>query len=64
MRGLRPPVLLFYGTVSAPFEGIIGNRLKELRPDLQITMVERASHNVHRDRPDIVNSAILAFLAS
>lgn len=64
IRGLRPPVLLFHGTDSAPFEGLIANRFRALRPDLRVITVERAGHNVHRDRPDIVNPAVLSFLAT
>ena len=63
VRGLRPPVLLFNGTDSAPFEGIMASRFRALRPDIQAITVERAGHNVHRDRPDIVNPAVLSFLA-
>jgi esterase len=63
VRGLRPPVLLFNGADSAPFEGIMASRFRGLRPDIHAMTVERAGHNVHRDRPDIVNPAVLSFLA-
>ena len=63
VHGLRPPALLIYGAESAPFEGLIGNRLHALRPDLRFITVDGAGHNVHRDRPDIVNPVTLSFLA-
>ena len=59
---LRPPVLFFNGTESAPFEGIIAKRFRTLRPTTRAITVEGAGHNVHRDRPDIVNPAALSFL--
>jgi len=58
----RGPILLFNGTNSAPFETAIAGRLRSLRPDFESITVEGAGHNVHRDRPDIVNTATLAFL--
>jgi pimeloyl-ACP methyl ester carboxylesterase len=60
--GFQPSVLLINGTESAPFEGIIAKRFQALRPDAVAITVEGAAHNVHRDRPDIVNPAVLAFL--
>jgi pimeloyl-ACP methyl ester carboxylesterase len=61
---LRPWVLFFNGTESAPFEGMIAERFRALRPDAQVITVQGAAHNVHRDRPDIVNPSVLSFLAS
>jgi len=61
---LQPPVLFFNGTESAPFEAIIAKRIRALRPDVGAITVEGAGHNVHRDRPDIVNPATLSFLGS
>jgi pimeloyl-ACP methyl ester carboxylesterase len=61
---LRPPTMLFYGADSYPFEAIIADRFRALRPDLQVITVEGAGHNVHRDRADIVNPAVLSFLAA
>jgi pimeloyl-ACP methyl ester carboxylesterase len=61
---LRPPVLFFNGTESAPFEGIIAKRFRALQPNARAITVEGAGHNVHRDRPDIVNPAALSFLAA
>ena len=64
VRGLRPPTLLLYGTKSFDFEPAIAQRFRELRPDLRLTTIEGAGHNLHRERPDIVNAAIADFLAS
>jgi pimeloyl-ACP methyl ester carboxylesterase len=64
VRNLCRPALLFHGTESAPFEGIIANRFRALRPDFQVITVDGAGHNVHRDRPDIVNPVTLSFLAT
>src|SRR3954467_11168468 len=60
---LRPPVLFFNGTESAAFEGIIAKRFRALRPDMGAITIEGAGHNVHRDRPSIVNPATLPLLA-
>jgi pimeloyl-ACP methyl ester carboxylesterase len=59
----RPPALLFYGPGSFPFEASIATRFRALRPDFPVVTVEGAGHNVHRDKPDIVNPAALAFLS-
>lgn len=62
--GLRPPTLLFYGEESFPFEPAIASRIHTLRPDLRLITAEKATHNVHRDRSDLVNAESLAFLGS
>ena len=64
VRALRPPALLLYGVESFPFESVIANRFRALRPDLRVVTAEKAAHNVHRDRPDIVNAEVVAFLAA
>jgi pimeloyl-ACP methyl ester carboxylesterase len=64
IAAFRTPVLFFNGTKSAHFEGIIANRFRALRPDIESITIEGAGHNVHRDRPDIVNPAALSFLES
>jgi pimeloyl-ACP methyl ester carboxylesterase len=63
VRSLRPPTVLFHGTKSPAFESVIANRIRLLRPDLRVIIAEGAGHNVHRDRPDIINAEVLAFLA-
>jgi pimeloyl-ACP methyl ester carboxylesterase len=63
VRSLGPRTLLLYGTNSYDFEPAIAQRFRELRPDLPLVIVEGAGHNLHRERPDIVNAAILDFLA-
>jgi pimeloyl-ACP methyl ester carboxylesterase len=63
VRELCAPTLLFYGAESIPFEARIADRFRALRPDLSVVTVEKAGHNVHRDRADIVNAAVLSFLA-
>ena len=63
VRELCAPTLLFYGAKSIPFEARIADRFRALRPDLSVVTVEKAGHNVHRDRADIVNAAVLSFLA-
>ena len=63
VRNLRPPTLLFHGTNSPAFESMIANRIRTLRPDFRVITAEGAGHNVHRDRPDLVNAEVLAFLA-
>ncbi|HUB15257.1 MAG TPA: alpha/beta hydrolase [Acetobacteraceae bacterium] len=61
--GLGPPTLLLYGENSFPFEAVIGERFRALRPDLPFLIVAGAGHNVHRDRADFVNAEVAAFLA-
>ena len=63
IRELRPPSLLLYGAQSFAFEAIIADRFRALRPDLPIVTAEKAAHNVHRDRPDIVSAEVRSFLA-
>ncbi len=60
---LCPPALLIYGVNSFWFERIIADRFRSLRPDLRVITVENGAHNIHRDRPDIVNEEALAFLS-
>jgi pimeloyl-ACP methyl ester carboxylesterase len=62
VMALGPATLLLYGAVSFPFEAAIADRFRALRPDLQVVAIEGAGHNVHRDRPDIVNAMVAAFL--
>lgn len=64
VAGLRAPALLLYGARSFRFEPAIANGFRAQRPDLRVVTIERAGHNVHRDRPDIVNPEIAAFLAA
>jgi len=63
IRALVAPTLLFYGTASYDFEPAIAQRFRELRPDLPIVVVEGAGHNLHRERPDVVNTTIIDFLS-
>jgi len=62
--GFAGGYLLFNGTESAPFEGMIAEKFRILRPDAMSITIDGAGHNVHRDRPDIVNSAVLEFLGA
>jgi pimeloyl-ACP methyl ester carboxylesterase len=43
---------------------MIAERFRVLRPDARAITVDGAGHNVHRDRPDIVNPEVLSFLGS
>ena len=63
LQSLSPPTLLLYGTKSYAFESIIANCWRETRPDLKLIEVEGAGHNLYRERPDIVNPALVDFLA-
>ena len=63
VRSLRVPTLLVYGTSSFNPHPAIRDRWRQLRPDIQMIVAEGAGHNVHRDKPDVVNSAILSFLS-
>lgn len=59
---LQPPSMLVYGAASFPFEALIADRIRALRPDLPVVTIEGAGHNVHRDRPDVLNPLLTAFL--
>jgi pimeloyl-ACP methyl ester carboxylesterase len=61
VRAMRSTLLL-YGTESYDFEPALNQRFRELRPDQPIVVVKGAGHNLHREYPDIVNSAIAEFL--
>jgi pimeloyl-ACP methyl ester carboxylesterase len=63
LEALRPATLLFYGAESLDFERYIAAAWRKYRPDLPLFMVTGAGHNVHHDCPDIVNPAIIDFLA-
>jgi len=63
VREFAPPCRLYYGADSFPFEAVIADRFRALRPDMPVRTLERAGHNVHRDRPDILNKEVLAFLS-
>ena len=63
LQSLSPPTLLLYGTESYAFESIIAGSWRRHRPDLQLVEVKEAGHNLYRDRPDIVNPALLEFLS-
>lgn len=62
LLGLAAPTLLFYGADSYAVEPPIARRFGALRPDFPVQTLDGAGHNVHRDRPDIVNAEVLAFL--
>jgi len=61
--GLPVPALLLYGENTFPFHAAIAARFRELRPDLRVLTLASAGHNVHRDRAEVVNAEIVAFLA-
>ena len=63
-RAIRRPVQLIYGGASFSFEARLAARLQELRPDWPLLIVEGAGHNCFRDKPDVVNSAMLEFLGA
>ena len=62
LEALKPPTLLFYCTESFDFEPSIAAVWRKFRSDLPLITVEGAGHNVHHDRPDVVNPAIINFL--
>jgi len=63
IRALARPVRFYYGADSFPFEAEIAAAIRTARPDLPVRTLERCGHNVHRDRPDILNEEVLAFFA-
>lgn len=64
VRGVAAPVLLVEGEHSpAAFHRII-DRLAELLPAAQRREIAAASHSMHEQQPEVVNRAILDFLAA
>ncbi len=63
VRLLRPPLLLIYGGASFEFEAGISERFRAIRPDIEQLVIDGAGHNVHRERREIVTSAIVNHLA-
>jgi pimeloyl-ACP methyl ester carboxylesterase len=63
LRALAAPTLLVYGGRSFGWERPIRERVRDLRPDFPLLLVEEAGHNVHLEEPDRVNAAIRDFLA-
>jgi pimeloyl-ACP methyl ester carboxylesterase len=61
---LQTSTLLVYGTKSFHPHPVIQDRWRELRPDVPMIVAEDAGHNVHRDKPDVVNAAIINFLGT
>jgi pimeloyl-ACP methyl ester carboxylesterase len=64
LKSVTTPTLLIYGEDSFPIEARLAERLRELRPDWQQVLVPEAGHNCFRERPELVNDAIRAFLSS
>ncbi len=62
LAALSPPTLLIYGEKSVEFEASIAACWRAYRPDLALIEVEGAGHNIHRERPDIVNPAMVDHL--
>lgn len=62
ITAMQPEVLLLYGRESAYFEPSIAACLAELRPDFEQLHIDRAGHNSHLDRPDVVGPVVAAFL--
>jgi len=62
VRGVTAPTLLIQGEESPAFLHRLTDRLEELLPNVQRTVVPGASHIMHEDNPQAVNDAILDFL--
>jgi len=63
LKTLQAATMLFYGTKSFDWEQHVATVWQNTRPDLPLITVEGAGHNVHHDCPEVVNPAILEFLA-
>lgn len=62
--GFHDETILIYaseGREFFAFEPDIADCWERERPDLKLHRVEGAGHNVHRDQPEVVNTAILEF---
>ena len=62
LKALQTPTCLIYGRDSYEFEAALSACWRTNRPDIPQILVDSAGHNSHRDRPDIVNPAIIDFL--
>lgn len=62
-RQIGQPTLLVTGAKSPPLLHRLTDRLQELIPGAQRVHVAGASHLMHYERPDVVNSAVLQFIA-
>ncbi len=62
LEGLKAATMLLYGAKSFDFEPHIAAAWQKHRPDLTLTFVEDAGHNVHHDCPDVVAPAVIEFL--
>ena len=62
VRGVRAPTLLLLGEESPAFLHRLTDRLEELLPNVQLSVVPGASHIMHEDNPRAVNEAVLGFL--
>lgn len=61
---LALPTLLFYAGRSFDWERHISARFGELRPDIQQILIEDAGHNMHLQRSERINAALLEFLSA
>ena len=64
LQHLAPPALLFYAGRSLDWEHCIAERFRELRPDIRQILIEDAGHNMHIQRAERVNAALLGFLSA
>jgi pimeloyl-ACP methyl ester carboxylesterase len=64
LRALSVPALFLYGDRSMDWESLVRERVGRVRPDVERRIVVGASHNVHSDQPEAVNTAILDFLGA
>jgi pimeloyl-ACP methyl ester carboxylesterase len=62
LKNLAPPAFLIFGERTIGFYTGIAVRCREIRPDIEMLTVAGAGHNSHREKPDIVNKALLDFL--
>ena len=62
VRGVKAPTLLLLGKESPAFLHRLTDRLEELLPNVERSVVPGASHVMHEDNPRAVNEAVLGFL--
>lgn len=63
LRGVEAPVLLVSAQASPAVFRHLANRLQELLPHTERTVIPGASHIVHEDNATAYNSVVLSFLA-
>ena len=64
LAGIAVPFLIAAGVYEEAIDEAHTKRMAELIPGAQLLLIDNASHFAHWQQPEVVNEAILAFLAA